>query len=166
MVRLIFFVIFFSNNCFKMSATNTTTFKMEFSCSASTCSAVHGGHFILSRKIIEDGNLVWTVSAKTMFEIAICYLKTREIRCKCLEVKTKCNWCRSISQLVYGASYFDYQNRYTDEIFTKFKIEFGKNCVECDQCARDKIVVAQPLKFFKLVNEKQREPYLSDYVFD
>ena len=62
-----------------MSTTNniTATFKTEFACLASTCSAPHGGHFVLNRKVLEDDKLVWTMSAKTMFDIAICYVKTR-----------------------------------------------------------------------------------------
>ena len=91
-----------------MSTTNniTATFKMELACLASTCTAPHGGHFVLRRRVLEEGKIEWTVSAKTMFDITMCYARARQYHCKCLEVKTKCNWCCSISQSIYGASYF------------------------------------------------------------
>ena len=56
---------------------STTT--SEFECFASTCSAPHGGHFVLNKKHCKDGKLVWTVSAKTLFDIAVCYTQTRQI---------------------------------------------------------------------------------------
>ena len=140
---------------------STTT--SEFECFASTCSAPHGGHFVLIKKHCKDGKLVWTVSAKTLFDI-----QTRHNHCSCsLELMNKCNWCRSISQLVYAASYFCFQNSNMEEIVTKFTVTFSmKKCVDCFYCARDKIVVIQPLETMKIENEEQREQYLSDYVFD
>ena len=69
--------------------------------------------------------------------------------------------------MVYAASYFCFQNLYMEEIVTKFTKTFSmKNCVDCVYCARDKIVVIQPLETMKIENEEQREQYLSDYVFD
>ena len=50
------------------------------------------------------------------------------------------------------------------EIVTRFIVEFSmKKCVDR---VRDKIVLVQPFETMKIVNEKQREQYLSDYVFD
>ena len=139
----------------------------EFNCFASTCSAPHGGHFVLNKEQLEDGKTVWTVSAKTFFDIVICYIQTRTTHCLC-SGETKCNWCRSISQIVYAASYFCYQNALREEIVTKFIVEFAKitDCVDCGVCSKNKIVVAQPFETLKIVDEKEREQYLSDYVFD
>ena len=145
-----------------------STTASEFECFASTCISPHGGHFVLNKKKLTDGKLVWTVSAKTLFDIVFCYIQTRKNHCSCsIELYQKCNWCRSISQMVYAASYFCFQNSYMEEIVTKFTKTFSmKNCVDCVYCARDKIVVIQPLETMKIENEEQREQYLSDYVFD
>ena len=60
-----------------MSTTTT-----EFSCFAPTCSAPHGIHFVLNDKQ-ENGKVVWTMSAKTLFDIAFCSIRSRQIACKC-----------------------------------------------------------------------------------
>ena len=51
-----------------------STTASEFECFASTCIAPHGGHFVLNKKKLTDGKLVWTVSAKTLFDIVFCYI--------------------------------------------------------------------------------------------
>ena len=89
-----FLLIFFSNIHFIVKMSTTTN---SFNCLASKCTAPHGGHFVLRRRVLEEGKTKWTVSAKTMFDISMCYARARQCHCKCLEVKTKCNWCRSIS---------------------------------------------------------------------
>ena len=142
----------------------------EFSCFAPTCSAPHRIHFVLNDKQ-ENGKVVWTVSAKTLFDIAFCYIRSRQSACKCSIANwQKCNWCHSTSQLIYAASYFCYQNSHMEEIVTKFSVEFSMKSVDNSYYLTnqvfDKTVVVKPLEIMKIVNEEQREQYLSDHVFD
>ena len=57
---------------------------------------------------------------------------------------------------------------FVNKFATNFIVEFAKvtDCVDCGVCSKKKIVVAQPFETLKIVDEKEREQYLSDYVFD
>ena len=141
--------------------------RFQYFCFASTCTAPH---FVLERKQLEDGRTLWIVSAKTFFDIVMCYVRTKENHCNCHLASNgkQCYWCQSISQILLAASHFSHQNAIGKEIATNFILEFAKKlpCYDCHICAKNKIVLGFALKNKKIVNEKEREQYLSDYVFD
>ena len=137
------------------------------SCFASPCTASRGEHFVVDRKRLEDGRIVWGVSVKTFFKIAMCYVHARENHCNCkIEIDSEqCNWCKSVSQILSAASHFHYQNSISKEIVTAFIVEFAKPvpCYDCLICARNKRVLLYALKTKVISNENEREQYLSDY---
>ena len=53
-----------------------------------------------------------------------------------------------------------------EEIVTKFSVEFSMKSVDNSYYSADQVVVVKPLEIVKIVNEEQREQYLSDHVFD
>ena len=140
---------------------------MSFKCFALPCTAPHREHFVLDRKQLEDGGIVWAVSAKTFFEIAMCYVRSKENHCNCkLEIESEqCNWCKSVSQILFAASHFYYQNVISKKVVTCFMTEFARQvpCYDCLICAQNKRILAYALKTKMMINEKEREQYLFDY---
>ena len=134
---------------------------------ASPCTAPQGQHFVVDRKQHDNGRIVWGVSAKTFFEITMCYVRAKENHCNCrIEFDgEQCNWCKSVCQILSAASYFHYQNSNSKEIVTCFMLEFANPvpCYDCVICARNKHVLVYALKIKVIRNENEREQDLSDY---
>ena len=78
-------------------------------CSAFPCAREHN---VLEEWLDDHGKqMFWVVDVKTFFDVAICHVLDREIRCKCNKMYHKCDYCISITPGLYSAFYFSYKNK-------------------------------------------------------